>query len=128
MPPGFGLCHMRSSSFKGIVWVVAFAVIALLAVTTSSAVAHELQHAAHHDAGHAWIRYLCLDVRLPGLTLRPRSRSPSAGVVRRPQFFFRPTAVLPIRFLYQSRAPPCPPKSRSLLSLDAPRLVVVERE
>lgn len=51
MPPGFGLCHMRSSSFKGIVWVVAFAVIALLAVTTGSAVAHELQHAAHHDAG-----------------------------------------------------------------------------
>ena len=31
--------------------MVAFAVIALLAVTTGSAVAHELQHAAHHDAG-----------------------------------------------------------------------------
>lgn len=42
---------MRSSRFKNIVWVVAFAVIALLAVTTGSAVAHELQHAAHHDAG-----------------------------------------------------------------------------
>lgn len=27
------------------------AVVALLAVTTGSAVAHELQHAAHHDAG-----------------------------------------------------------------------------
>ena len=42
---------MRSSRFHSIVWVVAFAVIALLAVTTGSAVAHELQHAAHHDAG-----------------------------------------------------------------------------
>lgn len=31
--------------------MVAFAVIALLAMTTGSAVAHELQHAAHHDAG-----------------------------------------------------------------------------
>lgn len=41
---------MRSSHFKGIVWIVALAVIALLAVTTGSAVAHELQHAAHHDA------------------------------------------------------------------------------
>ncbi|MDR4471646.1 MAG: hypothetical protein MRJ92_02995 [Nitrospira sp.] len=41
---------MRSSHFKGIVWIVAFAVIALLAVTTGTAVAHELQHAAHHDA------------------------------------------------------------------------------
>lgn len=42
---------MRSSRFRSIVWVVAFAVIALLAVTTGSAVAHELHHAAHHDAG-----------------------------------------------------------------------------
>ena len=42
---------MRSSRFKSIVWLVAFAVIALLAVTTVNAVAHELQHAAHHDAG-----------------------------------------------------------------------------
>src|SRR5690606_25883126 len=47
---GCGLCSMRSSHFKGIVWIVAFAVIALLAVTTGTAVAHELQHAAHHDA------------------------------------------------------------------------------
>lgn len=42
---------MRTSRFKTIVWVVACAVIALLAVTTGSAVAHELQHAAHHSAG-----------------------------------------------------------------------------
>ncbi|MGC3972923.1 MAG: hypothetical protein QM771_00865 [Nitrospira sp.] len=42
---------MRSSRFHNIVWVVVFAVVALLAVTTGSAVAHELQHAAHHDAG-----------------------------------------------------------------------------
>ena len=42
---------MRSSRFNSIVWVVAFVVIALLAVTTGSAVAHELQHAAHHGAG-----------------------------------------------------------------------------
>lgn len=42
---------MRSSRFKGIVWIVVLAVIALLAVTTGSAVAHELQHAAHHNAG-----------------------------------------------------------------------------
>ena len=42
---------MRSSRFHSIVWVVVFAVIALLAVTTGSAVAHELKHAAHHDAG-----------------------------------------------------------------------------
>lgn len=42
---------MRSPFFRSIVWIVAFAVIALLAVTTGSAVAHELQHAAHHNAG-----------------------------------------------------------------------------
>ncbi len=42
---------MRRSRVHSIVWVVVFAVIALLAVTTGSAVAHELQHAAHHDAG-----------------------------------------------------------------------------
>jgi hypothetical protein len=42
---------MRSSRFKTIVWVVTCAVIVLLAVTTGSAVAHELQHAAHHGAG-----------------------------------------------------------------------------
>ena len=42
---------MRSSRFHSLVWVVAFAVIALLAMTTGNAVAHELQHAAHHDAG-----------------------------------------------------------------------------
>lgn len=42
---------MRSSRFHSMVWVIVFAVIALLAVTTGSAVAHELHHAAHHDAG-----------------------------------------------------------------------------
>ena len=42
---------MRRSRVHSIVWAVVFAVIALLAVTTGSAVAHELQHAAHHDAG-----------------------------------------------------------------------------
>lgn len=42
---------MRSSRVHSIVWVVVFAVIALLAVTTGSAVAHELQHAAHHGGG-----------------------------------------------------------------------------
>jgi hypothetical protein len=42
---------MRSLRFNTIVWVVACAVIVLLAVTTGSAVAHELQHAAHHSAG-----------------------------------------------------------------------------
>jgi hypothetical protein len=42
---------MRNPSFKRTVWVVAFAVMAILAVTTGSAVAHELQHAAHHNAG-----------------------------------------------------------------------------
>jgi hypothetical protein len=42
---------MRSSRFKTIVWVVACAVIVLLTVTTGSTVAHELQHAAHHNAG-----------------------------------------------------------------------------
>ncbi len=42
---------MRSRSFSHIAWVVIFAVMVLLAVTTGSAVAHELQHAAHHGAG-----------------------------------------------------------------------------
>ena len=42
---------MRNPIFKSTVWVVAFAVLAILAVTTGSAVAHELQHAAHHNAG-----------------------------------------------------------------------------
>ena len=42
---------MRNRFFKSTVWIVAFAVMALLAVTTGSAVAHELQHAAHHNAG-----------------------------------------------------------------------------
>ena len=49
--PGLGTFSMRRSRVHSIVWVVVFAVIALLAVTTGSAVAHELQHAAHHDAG-----------------------------------------------------------------------------
>jgi hypothetical protein len=52
MPAWFlGFSTMRTSRFKTIVWIVACAVIALLAVTTGSAVAHELQHAAHHSAG-----------------------------------------------------------------------------
>ncbi|MBP8116714.1 MAG: hypothetical protein KAY09_03185 [Nitrospira sp.] len=42
---------MPSLRFRSIVWIVACAVIVLLAVTTGNAVAHELQHAAHHDAG-----------------------------------------------------------------------------
>ncbi|MDR4480200.1 MAG: hypothetical protein R3B37_10730 [Nitrospira sp.] len=42
---------MRSTSFRTIVWVVACTIIALLAVTTGSAVAHEVQHTAHHNAG-----------------------------------------------------------------------------
>lgn len=42
---------MRNPIFKSTVWVVAFAVLVILAVTTGSAVAHELQHAAHHNAG-----------------------------------------------------------------------------
>jgi len=42
---------MRSCTFRSIVWIVACSVIVLLAVTTGKAVAHELQHAAHHDAG-----------------------------------------------------------------------------
>lgn len=42
---------MRSPFFKNTVWVLAGAVMVLLALTTGSAVAHELQHAAHHDAG-----------------------------------------------------------------------------
>lgn len=42
---------MRSPFFKNTVWVLAGAVMVLLAMTTGSAVAHELQHAAHHDAG-----------------------------------------------------------------------------
>jgi hypothetical protein len=52
------LCHqinrlffMRSPFLRSIVWAVACAVMVLLAVTTGSAVAHELQHAAHHNAG-----------------------------------------------------------------------------
>lgn len=42
---------MRIRCFRSIVWIVACAVIVLLAVTTGGAVAHELQHAAHHNAG-----------------------------------------------------------------------------
>jgi hypothetical protein len=42
---------MRHPSFRSLVWVVAFAVVVLLAATTGSAIAHELQHAAHHNAG-----------------------------------------------------------------------------
>jgi hypothetical protein len=42
---------MRSPFFRVIAWVVVCAAIVLLAVTTGSAVAHEIQHAAHHSAG-----------------------------------------------------------------------------
>lgn len=42
---------MRNPFFGSIVWIVACAIIVLLGVTTGSAVAHELQHAAHHSAG-----------------------------------------------------------------------------
>ncbi len=42
---------MRSPFLRSIVWIVACAVIVLLGVTTGGAVAHELQHAAHHSAG-----------------------------------------------------------------------------
>ncbi len=51
MPARSRFFIMQSSRFHSIVWLVVFAVIALLAVTTGSAVAHELHHAAHHDAG-----------------------------------------------------------------------------
>ncbi|GMV48925.1 MAG: hypothetical protein NBKEAIPA_00761 [Nitrospirae bacterium] len=42
---------MRYESFKTIVWVLVGTVVLLLATTTGGAVAHELQHAAHHGAG-----------------------------------------------------------------------------
>ena len=42
---------MRNLILRSTAWVVAFAVMAILAVTTGGAVAHELQHAAHHNAG-----------------------------------------------------------------------------
>ena len=52
MPLGLsGFFAMGTPFFRTVVWVVASAVIVLLAMTTGSAVAHDLQHAAHHDAG-----------------------------------------------------------------------------
>jgi hypothetical protein len=98
---------MRSSRFSSIVWIVLFAVIALLAVTTGSAVAHELHHAAHHDAGMhgsgicAWMCATAgIHVVTPVLATHVLALSGDvsflSGMIRLPQ----------VSALSQSRAPP----------------------
>jgi hypothetical protein len=42
---------MKTPSFKRLVWLMVFAVVVLFAATTGSSIAHELKHAAHHNAG-----------------------------------------------------------------------------
>ena len=42
---------MRRGIFRSLAWLLAAAVVVLLAATTGNAIAHELQHAAHHNAG-----------------------------------------------------------------------------
>ncbi len=42
---------MTDCTRKTVVWVLALAVVLMLGVTTGSAFAHEIQHAAHHTAG-----------------------------------------------------------------------------
>jgi len=98
---------MRRSRVHSVVWVVVFAVIALLAVTTGSAVAHELQHAAHHDAGMhgsgicAWMCATAgVHVVTPVHAIHVLALSGDAsflsGTIRLPQ----------VSALCQSRAPP----------------------
>ncbi|MBI3810158.1 MAG: hypothetical protein HY284_06840, partial [Nitrospirae bacterium] len=42
---------MKQTFFRSIAWTVVAAVVLILAATTGSAFAHEIQHAAHHTGG-----------------------------------------------------------------------------
>lgn len=42
---------MKQTFFRSIAWAVVAAVVLILAATTGTAFAHEIQHAAHHTGG-----------------------------------------------------------------------------
>ncbi len=42
---------MKQTFFRSIAWTVVATVVLILAATTGSAFAHEIQHAAHHTGG-----------------------------------------------------------------------------
>ena len=98
---------MRSSRFRTIVWVVACAVIVLLAVTTGSAVAHELQHAAHHDAGMHGSGICAWMCATAGVHVVTPVHSAHLFAVAGDALFGSDTALLPqLLASRQSRAPP----------------------
>jgi hypothetical protein len=89
---------MRRSLLGSTTWVLVVTVVTVLAATTASTVAHDLQHAAHHTAGlHstgvcAWMCAagqvleefqvaLQADVSPSIRTAIPLFREPSGGVV-----------------------------------------------
>ena len=100
------LCY-ANPVFQNIVWVVASAVIVLLAMTTGSAVAHDLQHAAHHDAGMhgsgicAW---MCATAGVHVVT--PVHSMPMFEVVRLLTFDSDHAVLVQLLSPSQPRAPP----------------------
>lgn len=89
---------MSRSLLRTAAWALVVAIVIVLAATTGSAVAHDLQHAAHHAAGlHstgicAWMCaagqvleevqvVLQVDVGPPARTAILLFREPSGGVV-----------------------------------------------
>ena len=98
---------MQSSFFKAIAWVVVCAAVVLLAVTTGSAVAHELQHAAHHNAGMhgsgicAW---MCATAGVHVVT--PLHQTQTFDVVSHVPVRSDPACLTPLLTQSQPRAPP----------------------
>ena len=98
---------MRRSRVHSIVWVVVFAVIALLAVTTGSAVAHELQHAAHHDAGMHGSGICAWMCATAGVHVVTPVHATHVLALSGDASFFCGMVLLPqVSALCQSRAPP----------------------
>lgn len=98
---------MRSSRFHSIVWVVVFAVVALLAVTTGSAVAHELHHAAHHDAGMHGSGICAWMCATAGVHVVTPVHAAQVLALSGDALFLSGTVRLPqLSALCQSRAPP----------------------
>jgi hypothetical protein len=98
---------MRRSRFHSLVWIVVIAVVALLGVTTGSAVAHELQHAAHHDAamhGSGICAWMCATAGVHVVT--PVHATHMLGLSGDAPFLSGTRHLLQLSILCHSRAPP----------------------
>ncbi len=98
---------MRHTSFRSFIWILACVVIVLLAMTTGSAVAHELQHAAHHNAamhGTGICAWMCATAGTHVAT--PVDGTHVFGAVSHfPIDVFQASVIQPLA-LVQPRAPP----------------------